>query len=331
MYTNKILILDSLRAFAALSVCLFHFVYTTIGFVDTQWIRDLFSVGKYGVQMFFVISGFVIPWAMHQSNYQIRNFFSFFLKRLARLEPPYIFSLILTLVILFLREKFLGKSNEHLNLNGQQVLLHIGYLIPFFEGYHWLNMVYWTLAVEFQYYILIAILFIPFTKSNVLVRVVIYLLFLVGGLTDNDSFLLYWLPLFLIGISLFLFISKYISRAEYLILNIVLILFSLYKYPLAAIVFILIPIVFILFFKDQKIKGLNFIGKFSYSIYLIHPIIGASFINICSHYVDNAFIKLLVILGGMLLTFLISGLTYILVEQPSKNFSASIKYRLDKP
>jgi peptidoglycan/LPS O-acetylase OafA/YrhL len=150
--TYNIVILDSLRAFAAISVCLFHFVCTTTGYIKGEWILELFSIGKYGVQMFFVISGFVIPWAMFNARFEFKNFFTFLFKRLARLEPPYIFSVFLVLIILFLREYLLGLNTDHIHVSVKQVLLHFGYLIPFFEEYKWLNQVYWTLAIEFQYY-----------------------------------------------------------------------------------------------------------------------------------------------------------------------------------
>jgi proteic killer suppression protein len=98
-------ILDSLRAFAALSVCLFHFVCTTTDYIKTQWILDIFSVGSYGVQLFFVISGFVIPWSMYNANFKINHFFKFALKRFSRLEPPYIASLFFAIFILTMDKK----------------------------------------------------------------------------------------------------------------------------------------------------------------------------------------------------------------------------------
>src|SRR3989344_379820 len=98
-------ILDSLRAIAALSVCFYHFVCGPIDFITNEGVLDFFSFGKYGVQLFFVISGFVIPWSISSSNYEIKRYFHFLLKRFLRLEPPYIFSIILV-VILFSVRKF---------------------------------------------------------------------------------------------------------------------------------------------------------------------------------------------------------------------------------
>src|SRR5882762_3693640 len=150
MTNNNIQILNSLRAFAALSVCLYHFICTTTGFISNEIILNFFSNGKYGVQMFFVISGFVIPWAMYNAKYYLKNIFQFIIKRLSRLEPPYIISIILAILFIIARQNIL--HNNDVDFSFTQLALHFGYLIPFFKHYNWLNQVYWTLAIEFQYY-----------------------------------------------------------------------------------------------------------------------------------------------------------------------------------
>lgn len=327
MLNPKIEILDSLRAFAAISVCLFHFVCTVVGFVKSEIILSLFSVGQFGVQLFFVISGFVIPWSMYHAGYKLKNFFSFFLKRLSRLEPPYLFSIALALVILFLREEYLGKSNEHMNLSVKQVLLHFGYLIPFFNEYQWLNEVYWTLAIEFQYYLLIALVYIPLIKFGIVYRLIIYSVFLVVSLFDHQAFLPYWLPVFLLGILTFLYKIKLIRVKEYSVTIISVLMVCIIKYPIPSVIYSSLPVLCILFIPSLKIKGLHFFGKFSYSIYLIHPLVGASLINVLSHYTQNQGSKFFAIIAGLFVTFVGAWLTYIFIEKPSKSLSSSIKYK----
>ena len=320
-------VLDSLRAFAAISVCLYHFVFTTTGYITTQWILDIFSVGKYGVQLFFVISGFVIPWAMYNARFKFKNIFTFLLKRLCRLEPPYLFSIILALVILFLRERLLGAENSHIEVSTKQVLLHLGYLIPFFKNYHWLNQVYWTLAIEFQYYFFIALLFIPLLKAKILIRICIYSSIVALSFIGTSSFLFYGLPVFLLGILVFLFLSGLIHKIEFSITLFLVFSFCLYKYDAWSVIYMSILVASLLFFRNAKILGLHFLGKFSYSIYLIHPIIGASIINILSHHVNTTPIqKIGVILLGILVTIFGAWITYIFIESPSKKCSAKIIY-----
>ena len=105
-----------------------------------------------------MISGFVIPWSLHRSGYQLHDFHRFVLKRLLRLEPPYLVAL--ASVVAFAAFYAWVKQRpfppeEHWWL---QVALHLGYLTRFF-GFDWLNDLYWTLAVEFQFYLLIGLVF----------------------------------------------------------------------------------------------------------------------------------------------------------------------------
>jgi peptidoglycan/LPS O-acetylase OafA/YrhL len=204
--------------------------------------------------------------------------------------------------------------------------LHLGYLIPWFKGYHWLNQVYWTLAVEFQYYLFIALLFGILIKTKFEVRIIIYISFLGGSYLGNAKFLPYWLPVFLLGILLFLFSSGVIFKKEFYICAFGVICFCFYRYPIASVFYSVIPLVFILYWKDLKIYGLHFLGKFSYSIYLIHPLLGASLINILSHHFTGPLQKIGVILAGITVTILGSWVVYIYVEKPSKRLADSIRY-----
>lgn len=267
---------------------------------------------------------------MHHAGYKFKNFFSFFLKRISRLEPPYLISVLLALLLLFAREKFLGKANDHIEISSTQIFLHLGYLIPFFKDYHWLNSVYWTLAVEFQYYLFIALMFLPLVKSPLMIRILIYSGMSVISFFFPENFLPYSLPVFLFGILLFLYKSSYIKSIEYFTSTVFLTALCFWKYPAVSVIFSLLPVIFILYFEKLRVKGLHFAGKFSYSIYLIHPILGASFINILSHRFTAPIEKLIVICSGVIVTMISAYIMYLVVERPSKKLSASIQYHRKK-
>lgn len=318
--------LDSLRAFAALSVCAFHFVCTTIGFISNESILSFFSIGKYGVQVFFVISGFIIPWSMYQAGFVFKNFFIFLSKRLIRLEPPYLISIFLAILFFYLREFFFDTINVHNVISIKQVFLHLGYLIPFFDNFKWLNQVYWTLAIEFQYYFFMALVFVPLLNLNFAFRIALYLMILATSYFSSSAFLPYWLPIFLLGIISFLYLTQKIKKIEFFISLILLVVFCVFKYGPILVLCSLIPVFVLLFFSNYKVYGLDFLGKFSYSIYLIHSLVGASFINIVSHHVTSPFAKFCTILGGLFLTILSAYFTYYFIEKPSKKLSSKIKY-----
>jgi peptidoglycan/LPS O-acetylase OafA/YrhL len=85
--TKRLESIDFLRGIASLSVVLFHITHTK-GFLDPEGIvyNTFRGGGEFGVFVFFVISGYIIPYSMYKSNFKISNFKSFFFKRIIRIE-----------------------------------------------------------------------------------------------------------------------------------------------------------------------------------------------------------------------------------------------------
>lgn len=311
-------------------VVLFHFICATIGFVESDHIRAFFGYGAFGVHIFFVISGFIIPYSMHSAGYQLKNWYKFILKRIVRLDPPYIVSILLVLAVAFLKIRLHYADAEPLAISGKQIALHLGYLINFFPAYKWLNNVYWTLAIEFQYYLLMSVMIVLFVSKKLPLRLVAYLLFFAAPyllLLANPSGAHFpaYAPLFLMGILVFQVKSTIISKAEFWIvfaLSAVLV----YLTQGQIVFFGLFAALVILFFENLRIPALSWLGRFSYSVYLIHPVIGAAVINILSHHAVGMWQKTGVLLAGMAVTLGSSLLLYWLVERPSKKLSSKIKF-----
>ncbi|MBS1637258.1 MAG: acyltransferase [Bacteroidetes bacterium] len=326
---KQIPIIESLRAIAAWSVCLYHFICTVTGFIGNESVKQVFSYGQYGVHVFFVISGFIIPWSMFNANYKPSSFFRFILKRIVRLDPPYICSILLVLAILFLKTKIgydYGKQ-EPVTITG--VILHLGYLINFFPNYHWLNNVYWTLAIEFQYYILMALIYGLFISSALSKRLIAYALCFISSLLllKYRTHFPAYAPLFLTGIAVFQFKCHLTRKTE---LACVLIAAAMYNFfALGADITIIgiLTALCILFFDRINIPFLGWMGKFSYSVYLVHCIIGVAIINILAHYPLTFMQKTGVLLLGILITFGSSWLMYYMIEKPSKKLSSKIRFR----
>lgn len=326
---REIPILDNLRAIAAWSVCLYHFICTTIGFINHDgFIYKVFSFGSYGVHLFFVISGLVIPWSLFHNKYQIKNFFKFFIKRLARLEPPYIISVIIMLTIILVREYSPVYNGNEIVVSAKQLLLHVGYLIPFFKGMAWLNNVYWTLAIEFQYYLVIGLLYFLLVSKFFYVRYLAYALIIILPISlPYANFLPFWLPVFGIGILIFLYKSNLISITEFMIVSLLFAVDIFIFNQIIACVISLISELVIVFMFSKTNKILAWLGKFSYSVYLMHAIIGAAVVNILSHYAANNFTKIAIVIAGVITTFISSYLMYLFVENPSKKLSSKLAYR----
>lgn len=317
-------VLDNLRAIAALSVCVYHFVCGPVNFITSQNILNVFEYGAYGVQFFFVISGFIIPWSLFHNKFKIQNYFRFLLKRFVRLEPPYLFSIILVLLLIWLRNFYAVPAESKL-ISLKQIAFHLGYFIPF-SDYKWLLDVYWTLAIEFQFYLFVGLFyFILVNKKNYL-RYCGYVFLLLLFFSSNKNFLPYWLPVFLLGMLLFLFKLKKISQIEFYFVSVFTLFFIAIIHPYPVFVSSLLSFILILFFFNYSNLILNWLGKISYSIYLFHTIVGTTIINVLSHYVQSVYAKIGVVLIGVLASLVVSAIMYRFIEKPSKNLASKIKY-----
>lgn len=327
---KQVNIIDSLRALAAISVCLFHFICTTTGLEFPDSMKSLADFGQYGVLVFFVISGFIIPWSMYAKGYELRSFFRFMGKRLVRLEPPYLASVVLILLIAALKTTLHVGAESPEAITPARVALHLGYLVNFFPEYKWLNNVYWTLAIEFQYYLVMALLYILLVHKLLAARIGAYLLcFLMAYLVPDPTLSHFpaYAPLFLMGTSVFLYQSHLCGRIECAVVTAACFGYNYLVISAETACFGLSTALVILFFDSKKIPLLHPIGKMSYSIYLIHPVVGAAAINILSRYAGTTFQKLAVLAAGLIVTFAGSYAMYRLIELPSKKLSSKIKLK----
>lgn len=317
-------VIDSLRGVAALMVCLFHFISSNALF-EQEPVNDFFSWGKYGVPMFFVISGTVITLSLLKSGYQLKHFGSYLLKRIIRIEPPYLVALLLTVVYMYARELVPGATPVDLRPSLNELLLHVGYLVGFFEGVRWVNPVFWTLAIEFQFYLFMALVG-PMLLGQMAGRWAILVIGLVlPVLFSGLGHLVDWLPLFYMGIVVALRLINHISLTEFILvlggccLSGVIVL----GYP--DVIFALLTALVILLFPFAKSAVGSFLGRISYALYLLHAITGAVFINLVAKFTDSDALNVLLVAVGLLLSILVAHFFYRWVEWPSLRKSKQIK------
>ncbi|MDF2437021.1 MAG: putative acyltransferase [Bacteroidota bacterium] len=320
---NHVPVLDVLRALAALSVCLYHFVIGPINFITNESVLNFFGYGKYGVQLFFVISGFIIPWALSKYEYNLNKYPKFLLKRFLRLEPPYLISIALALGVLFVRG-FYSELPSSRVVHLDQFLLHIGYLIPF-SNYKWILEIYWTLAIEFQFYLFMGLFYFAIINKRSGVRILSYIIVLFLSFIGTRNFVFYWLPVFLLGNILFLFMTSKINRSEFYFVSLIIQIFIGVFLSIPILVSSIIAYLTILFMFNYSNRVFAWVGKISYSIYLIHTIVGTTVINILSHHVHSPIMKMAVVLTGVAVTIFVSYMMYLLVEKPSQKLSSKIK------
>ena len=118
-----------------------------------QWLDGL---GHFGVVCFFVISGFVLPRSLGP-EYSLNRLGPFLLRRAIRIEPTYLASVLLTVAAVFLLTR-VAPGAAPWNPTLPLIFQHALYLVPFTDS-EWLLPVYWTLAVEFQFYLVVGLLY----------------------------------------------------------------------------------------------------------------------------------------------------------------------------
>lgn len=189
--------IDGLRALAVLSVTIFHF--------SSHWL----SGGFLGVDIFFVISGFLITSALYRAIAKKEfSFKDFYIRRIRRILPA--FFLMLFVGLLLARSTFEAADIASTNKDGFASAfffanIHFaqgsGYFDLWSEERLFLHI--WSLSIEEQYYFIFPILLIGLMKVEYLrnrlfqVLTIIMLLLLLSAFLwtpANGGFDVYYLP-----------------------------------------------------------------------------------------------------------------------------------------
>lgn len=272
--------LDALRGIAAMIVVLFH--YTLAAEV---WMNEL-KYGITGVDLFFIISGFVITLSISQ----VSSGKEFIINRISRLYPTYWTVVSFTFVLICLRHFYMATGMNWLNYFGNLTMFQFYLGIPDLDG------TYWTMIVELLFYIFILILYqTQLLKYINLIGTILCLanIFMVQFFWNADIEkiflaipLLQHFPLFFAGILFY----KILHQEKRIGLHYVLVLLCfisqilLYQYTGRARIYITqneyITILllyfglFVLFVNNLLqiicIQPFLFLGKISYSLYLVH-------------------------------------------------------------
>jgi peptidoglycan/LPS O-acetylase OafA/YrhL len=301
---------DYIRAIASLAVALFHLGGKVLPVLKYGWL---------GVQLFFFLSGFIICWAIPK-GYGLKVSGKFILKRIIRIEPPYIISVALVVAMQFLLQG--GYQPDWKN-----IFFHFAYLNTFFH-LPYLNPVYWTLAVEFQFYLLIAFIF-PLIIKRWGCLVVLLLCFSPFIVHINALSLIATLPVFAAG----MFYYQY--RAKLIGLNIfipgeLLALACCYEtgglLPMCATILALLILLAPL--KGNKI--VTFFANISFSLYLTHDIVGSNLVVRLGQILPKTTEgKGICFISGIIVSIAFAYLFYLAIERPFVHLSKKIRYKED--
>lgn len=348
--------IDLLRFLAALSVMLYHFTFAGYHYhglspVQYPLLEETFKYGFLGVELFFMISGYVVLMSA-----QGKTLGQFFTSRVSRLYPAFWVACTICFVVVRLfahplmqpGAPVLDTSLGHYFVN--MTMLHGFVGIPNLDG------VYWTLTYEIVFYFLIAVMLaFGWFKHLVMVLTVWLGYCLVASLGFNVgpfAFLFFpqYAPFFIAGMVFFLLQQAHKQAIPWELYLLLLACYGLslqaavhftresaayYQHPFSPIVGCMLVSVFFglfLLIVYRKInigqaKWLTWAGALTYPMYLGHHNIGYVVLQRLGNRVNNNVLLVAMLTGVFLLAFLI----HVVVERRySKILGRKVQQLLDK-
>jgi peptidoglycan/LPS O-acetylase OafA/YrhL len=333
---DRIVELDALRGLAALLVVIFHFSMGNLT-------KNFLVIGVTGVDLFFIISGFVIMLTVEK----VSSWKDFVVNRSSRLFPVYWTCVTLTAGSIFLNNVLTDKSSDYLL---SQYLINLTMFQHYFQVPN-IDGPYWTLIIELIFYAFMLLIFqmnqlhrIENICYILLVPILFYSTFLQNFSPNIYKEVKYLIPLinhfplFFSGILFYKikFDSPKISRHFGLILCFILqiLLFddgglSRLFIPIYAYIGVLLIYFGAFYFFAYNL--LNFIvnkvtvylGAISYSLYLIHQFLGCDIIIpfFKNHMHLNVWIVILFI--ALPTVLLLASIITFYIEKPSIKYIRS--------
>ncbi|MHA8095454.1 acyltransferase family protein [Aquirufa lenticrescens] len=294
-------------------------------FYHNQFIN--IKIGSFGVDIFFVISGFIISIVVNRSSQY------FLSKRLIRLLPMYsIFTLLFVLIAYLFPHQY--NSN---NISAESFIKSILFIPYHLNNSGPLLSIGWTLNYEMYFYFIIS-LFIFFSRNPHTILIGASFLLMTINLTSTicsnyfQSFHLnyygnYMSLEFIYGIFLFYISRNKLLRKVITNINVVILLIiamilviimtvlekneiNSYRYVFFGLPSFMLVMLFV-FQENHKspnriLRGLIRLGNSSYIIYLLHPFILKGVYFILLGIIMNDYISIGAFLGAIFLIFSLS-------------------------
>lgn len=211
------------------------------------------------------------------------------------------------------------------------LLQHLGYLNGFFSG-QWLNVVFWTLALEFQFYLLVGMVFPGLNHTGIAVRLATCAGLLGCAIMMPQPTLVFRsLTLFLLGIWAFqiragLLPGRALQLGGWLGLATAVGCLAGWPAAIASVVTALLIV-----HVRIRWRPLLFLGQISYSLYLLHVPVGGRVINLGARFADSMLAKVAVLMTAVGVCLAAAYLFHRWVELPAQRWAAKIRYTDSSP
>lgn len=342
--TNRIQSLEVLRGIAALAVTWFHITHGGKIFAEATnpvllVAASFGAIGYHGVTLFFVLSGFVIPWSMRNSpvdaglKASIRGLPTFLLQRLLRLQPPYAMACVLALGLNWLSTLAPGYRGSFSETVPEvfTALLSDNFYVTGLLGGSWILVVAWTLALEVQFYAVAGVIE-PWARPAQ--RQVLFPWLYGFGvaafsalavLIPQPALVFRVLPVFGLG-----WVTAHRALRPQPVHALAIAWLLLLLFRVADLEQALVAAVCVgllngaLAFPCFAPPPFVWLGGISYSLFLIHVPIGGRVINLLSRFTLSVPQLLLMCLLALALSLLAAWGFCVLIERPSHRFSRNL-------
>jgi peptidoglycan/LPS O-acetylase OafA/YrhL len=308
--------------------------------------------GGCGVDVFFVLSGFVIAFTLRDAAVTFRYFGNFMLRRCVRLEPPYWVTIVLAVGAVQVAN--LLRDDRHVPLpSWQQVLAHLFYLQDVLRLGQILT-VFWTLCYELQFYLsfialtgliqylgnrwqlgeagrarLRWLVFAPLTAYSLAVQSSL--------MSCPPGFMFRAWYLFFLGVVAWWTLRGEARPASFWAYAGVILTVTAFRSSVHAAVGLATGVSLFAVGRMGRLDRwlahglLQYFGRISYSLYLIHTVVGGPFVNYFRERLFGAAPSLPAAVGlfvtGSVVSIVGAHLLYRFVEKPSVEFAKRLKLK----
>lgn len=340
--------IDGLRGIAALAVVCYHLngaVARTYGTRLPGGIETIFAHGYLGVDVFFVLSGFVIAYSIRNATVTWGFLGRFALRRSVRLDPPYWMAILLEIALISVGLG-LGLSDAPIP-SLKQFASHFLYLQNLL-GYGDISDVFWTLCFEIQFYLGLVVLYLVhrqlagIVERRVLYAATVLALAALFGLSLASRYgvmglalpagvaLIRWFQFFM-GVCVFWVVS---GRAPFGVLVAAWVatvgVVAIQGKPWYQIVPVIVSALLLWSYRKDRMatllsnRPIQLLGAISYSLYLFHAMIGWRFIRVTGIVAGSdppLGIVVLVFCAGLGLSVASAWFLWKFLEQPALRIS----------
>ena len=350
--SSRFTFIDALRGLAACWVMVYHFnqALTCNGAqpIFTGPVHFVLSHGRGGVQLFFVISGFVLAYSLRNARISPRFFGLFLLRRAVRLDPPYWATIALAIAAVPISNLLLPDRQAELP-GWSKIAAHLLYLQNIL-GFGDLVDVFWTLCLEVQLYAVFVLLlglgqfvtparqatgrlaifglFMPLTALSLAIQF--------GALPSPcDTMMFKYWYLFQLGITTFWVRNRTLNPLYlYGFVGVLAALMSTVAFQADCLVGIGAAMTIHVADRLDCLhrwlaqRPMQYLGRISYSLYLVHNLVGFPLVGLLGKHFVGAHpglgAALLLFTGACGVSLLTAHGLYRLVERPTLRLSKAI-------